>query len=81
MLAKRPGAERQLKERTNLKVKLLKLNMMKKMIMAIAAMLITAGATAQETNQAQKGQENKLDRAILKLSDFSQQNKLLALIR
>ena len=62
MLAKQPGAERQLKEKTNLKVKLLKLNMMRKMIMAIAAMLITAGATAQENNQAQRGQENRLDR-------------------
>ena len=36
--------------------------MMKKMMMAIAAMLITVGASAQDINQAQKPEENKLDR-------------------
>jgi len=35
---------------------------MKKMIMAIAAMMITAVATAQETKQTQKPEENQLDR-------------------
>ena len=35
---------------------------MKKMMMAIAAMLITVGASAQDINQAQKPEENKLDR-------------------